>query len=114
MGRVTMNGPPECPDPQGWCIICLAEAKQKQWETTQDEQKEGLKASGEVLTVIPFPDALIREMNYGWYRAVSGSAPQLGVLNGVCWDHVDGLQPMHPTSLVDGKGAPAGLIKGKG
>lgn len=113
MGRVIMNGPPECPGGYDWCVICLCEAKQKQWHLTQDEQAAGLAASGEKTTAIAWPAALTKELNQGTYRAVAGSAPQLGVIDGICWDHVAGLQPMHQTSLVDGQGLPAGLIKGK-
>lgn len=114
MGRVILNGPPDCAEPCGWCLFCLMEAKQKQWELNQDRIKAGAEAPGDKLTVIGWLDGLTKELLPGWYRAVCGSAPQLGVVDGLCWGHVAGIQPMHRTSLVDQNGAPAGLVKGRG
>lgn len=113
MGRVIMNGPPECGDGE-WCPYCLMEAKQKQWALNQDRILAGIEAPGDELTVIPWLDGLTKELRSGWFRAVAGSAPQLGMCTGLCWDHVAGIAPMHQSRLVDGQGNPAGLIKGRG
>jgi hypothetical protein len=112
MGRVIMNGPPDCGAGE-WCPYCLMEAKEKQWQTSQDDIDAGFQASGEKLTVIPWPDGLTKELKPGRFRAVSGSAPHLGMCDGLCWDHVAGIAPMHAPPLVDGQGRPAGLIKGR-
>jgi hypothetical protein len=98
MGRVLMNEPPDCPDGH-WCPACLMIAKQEQWVMYQDEIQEGYEASGEKLTVIQFPAALGVELRPGRYRAVCGEFPQLGIVDGLCWQHVAGgraPQPVQP------------------
>jgi len=112
MGRVIMNGPPDSPYGE-WCPYCLMEAKHKQWSLTQDEQKAGLEASGDKLTVIPWPDGLTKEMQEGRYRAVAGAAPQLGIVDLLCWDHVAGIAPMHESRIV-GQDGQSRLIPGRG
>ncbi|HLM89242.1 MAG TPA: hypothetical protein VK284_09470 [Streptosporangiaceae bacterium] len=114
MGRVILNGPPPADDEAGHCVICLMRAKQRQWQLNEDKIKDGYAASGEKLTVIPWPDGLTNELRAGWYRGVPGDAPQLGIVDGLCWDDVAGMQPAHVSRLVNGAGAPAGLIKGRG
>ena len=114
MGRVIVNGPEDCGHKRGWCVICLAEAKQTQWLLTKDDQEAGLKKPGDELTVIPWMPALYKEMFPGLYRGVSGSAPQLGVVDGLCWNHMAGIAPAHRSSLVDGDGKAAGLMLGRG
>lgn len=109
MGRVIMNGPPE----GDWCPVCLMQAKQQHWELNQDKIKEGVEAPGDKLTVIPWLDGLTRELNEAAYLAVPGEAPQLGLMR-LCWGHVAGMMAAHQSRLVDGQGAPAGLIKGRG
>lgn len=109
MGQVLMNGPPDCPDGQ-WCPACLMTAKQRQWEMHGDEIKAGYDASGEKLTVIPWLPALTGELHAGRWRAVCGDFPGLGMIDGLCWNHVAGINPTVPEQapLI---AAPAGLIK---
>jgi len=95
MGRVMMNDPPACPDGQ-WCPACLMTAKQEQWIMYQDDIEAGYAASGEKLTVIEWPQALTKELRTGRYRAVCGEFPMLGIVEGLCWDHVAGAQPRAP------------------
>jgi hypothetical protein len=114
MGRVLLNGPPPADDAYGYCVICLMRAKQQQWTLNEDKIKEGYAASGEKLTVIPWPDGLTNELRYGWYRGVPGDAPQLGIVEGLCWDDVAGMQPAQQSRLIPGGVAPPGLIKGRG
>ncbi len=113
MGRVIMIGPV---DEASACPFCLMAAKQKQWEMYQDQIKAGYEASGEKVTVIPWPAALDSEILDGAYRAVPGDAPQLGLVAGLCWNHVAGIGPTRtPSGLVGGvTGLPAGFRKGKG
>ncbi len=109
MGTVIMNPPPDCPDGR-WCVICLMLVKQKQWEQYQPEIKAGWEASGEKRTVIPWPPGLTAEIRYGRYRGVSGDAPQLGVLDDLCWDRVAGLGAMPADSpLIPANALPPGL-----
>lgn len=113
MGQVLMNDPPVCPDGQ-WCPACLMIAKQQQWETHQDEIQAGYEASGEKLTVIPWLPALNTELRTGRYRAVCGEFPQLGIIDGLCWQHVAGGRPHQPQQQASPLvAAPAGLIKRK-
>ena len=114
MGRVIMNGPPDAPDTAGWCVTCLCLLKQRQYSAFEDDIKAGLEKPGDELTVIPWPPGLMKELRLGEYRSVPGNAPQLGVVEGLCWDCVAGLQPAHQSRLVDGAGIPAGLLKGRG
>lgn len=109
MGRVTMNGP----TPGDHCIICLMDAKQRQWEMYQAEIQAGYAASGEKLAVIPWPDALTREIGRGHYRAVSGDAPGMGIIDGLCWNHVAGINPTAPdmSQLDTQTKIPPGLLK---
>lgn len=92
MGRVVMNGPPELPNSQ-WCVACLMDAKQRQWEQFADEIQAGYAASGEKLTVIAWPDALTKELQAGIWRAVCGDFPQAGIVDSLCWTHVAGINP---------------------
>ena len=112
MGRVIMNEPP----PGDWCVACLMLAKQEQWVMFQDEIQAGYEASGEKLKVIEFPAALAKEMNPGRWRAVCGEFPMLGVVDGLCWQHVAGgqapqpVQPQAPVLDTTTK-LPPGLVK---
>lgn len=113
MGQVLMNGPPDCPDGQ-WCPACLMTAKQQQWETAQDEIQKGYEASGEKLTVIPWLPALTAELRTGRWRAVCGEFPSLGMVDGLCWNHVAGGRgPRAPEQASPLVAAPAGLINKK-
>ena len=109
MGHVIMNGPPD----GDWCPICLMRAKQKQWELNQDLIRQGAQGPGDKLTVIPWLDGLTKEMGQAAYLAVPGDAPQLGLVR-ICWNDVAGIGTAHVSSLVDGQGLPAGLMKGRG
>lgn len=112
MGRVLMNEPPA----GDWCVACLMIAKQEQWVMYQDEIQAGYEASGEELKVIPFPPALAKEMQVGRWRAVCGEFPQLGIVDGLCWQHVAGgraprpVQPQAPALDTTTK-LPPGLMK---
>jgi hypothetical protein len=114
MGRVIMNGPPDCPDGH-WCPACLMNAKQRQWEQYQDEIKAGHDASGEKLKVIEWPAALTRELQAGRYRAVCGEFPGVGMIDGLCWDHVAGINPtpaaMEAPVLDTTTRLPPGLVR---
>lgn len=99
MGRVIMNGPP--PD-RGYCLACLMTAKQRQWEQYQDEIQAGYAVSGDKLVVIPWPDALTKEILAGDYRAVAYDFSSVGVVDGLCWGHVAGINPTEsPASTLD-------------
>jgi hypothetical protein len=103
VGRVIMNGPP----PGNWCLACLMTAKQRHWEANQDDFDKAAAAGGDKLTVIPWPEALTREIREGIYRAVCGEFPSVGVVEPLCWNHVAGIDPSPVASrLVE---APAGL-----
>lgn len=91
MAQVIMLGPPAH---TRWCVICLMAAKQKQWETYQDQIEAGYKAPADGKpVVIPWPDVLTRELFEGEYRAVPGEATMLGIVDGLCWNHVAGINP---------------------
>lgn len=92
MGTVIMNGPPDCPNGD-WCVSCLMDAKQRQWEQYQDEIQKGHEASGEKKTVIPWPAGLTKALFVGEYRAVAGDYPQMGMVDPLCWTHVAGINP---------------------
>jgi hypothetical protein len=114
MAQVIMNGPPDGPG-RGWCPVCLMTAKQRQWEMFQEAIQDGYKASGDKPPVIiPWPDALTRELFEGTYRAVSGEAPMLGIVDGLCWNHVAGINPTEtePVPQLDtSTKLPPGLLK---
>lgn len=110
MGIVHLNGPT---DATGKCVICLAEAKQKQWETSQDEINAGSAASGDKTTYIPWPRGLDNEIQDGRYRGIAGAAPQMGVIDGLCWDHMAGVQEQKPASALTQEAViPPGLLRG--
>lgn len=114
MGRVVMNGPPDCPDGD-WCPACLMQAKQRQWEGYQDRIKAGFAADGQQTTYVAWPNVLNQEMRPGSYRAVCGDFPHLGIIDGLCWDHVAGINPSQsPSHLIQGLAVPPGLRKGQG
>lgn len=116
MGRVVMNGPPECPDGE-WCVACLMRAKQRQWEGYQDRIQAGFDAPGDKTVYVQWPEALTRELRTGLYRAVCGDFPQLGIVPGLCWDDVAGINPTRiPAGLEVANGPlPPGLLrKGRG
>ena len=107
MGRVIINGPP----PGNWCLACLMTAKQRQWEAHQGEIQAGADKGGDELTVIPWPEGLTNELAHGDYRAVCGEFPHLGVVDGLCWAHVAGINPAPmPAGLLD-TSAPAALAR---
>lgn len=110
MGAVHLNGP----DPGGRpCPMCLMAAKQHQWERFQEQIKAGFAQPADQETWIPWP-ADGPKILAGMYRAVPGEAPQLGIVDGLCWDHVAGFGASRPPALLDGKGIPPGLLKGRG
>lgn len=90
MGRVIMNGPPPG---RNYCIACLMQAKQRQGEAHQDDIQKGHAKGGDELTVIPWPAGLTAELLEGDYRAVCGDFPAVGVVDGLCWSHVAGINP---------------------
>ena len=115
MAQVILNGPPDCPDGR-WCPVCLMAAKQKQWETYADDIKAGYDAPAEHgKVVIGWPAALTRELFTGWYRAVCGDLPMLGIVDGLCWNHVAGINPTSADvpQLDTQTKIPPGLLKGK-
>jgi len=110
MARGVMNGPP----PGAWCLACLMDAKQRQWEMYQAEIQAGYAASGDAKpAVIPWPEALTRELGEGAYRAVCGEIPALGIVDGLCWNHVAGINPSQPDvgALDTQTRLPPGLLK---
>jgi len=117
MGRAYLNGPPDCPSPRGWCVICLMRAKQKQWEMTEDERRQIYEAPGDVVKFFEWPQVLTREMRPGDYRGVCGDAPMLGIVDGLCWDDVAGMDPTDaavPTLLRSNGPLPPGLQRKRG
>lgn len=111
MARVIMNGP----GPGRWCPACLMDAKQRQWEMFQDEIQAGYEASGDAKpVVIPWPKALDAELFEGEYRAVCGDLAMLGLVDGLCWNHVAGINPTQaevPSQLDTTTKVPPGLLK---
>jgi hypothetical protein len=110
VGTVHLTGPGE---PRGKCVFCLAAAKQVQWDQYQDQIRAGFEAGGDKVTWIPWPPGLDKMILDGPYRAVPGDAPGLGVVDGLCWDHVAGLGQRSGLAAAPGP-LPPGLIKGKG
>lgn len=111
MGIVHLSEPP--PFDYRPCVLCLSAAKQAQWETFSEMIEGSLKADDDTVTWVPWlaSPPLIREGNW---RAVPGDAPQLGVIDGLCWDHVAGFgRPKLRAPLLDGAGLPPGLLKGR-
>jgi hypothetical protein len=106
MALVHLVGPD---DTTGKCVMCLAHAKQLQWNAYQGEIKAAHAAGGDRVQWLAWLPALDKEILDGPYRAVPGDAPQLGVVDGLCWDHVAGIGAPAPPSPV----IPAGLIPGK-
>jgi hypothetical protein len=95
------------------CPLCLMAAKQYQWSLYQEMIEGFLKdADDKAAKWIPWPDGgpLIRE---GSWRGVPGDAPNLGLVDGLCWDHLAGFDPNpKPASgLLDGAGLPPGLLR---
>lgn len=68
-------------------------AKQKQWETFFDMITAGYEKPGDVVTAIPFPPGLVKEMLPGRWRGVASSFPQLGIIDGLCWPDLAGIDP---------------------
>lgn len=119
MGRVIYNGPPEPPIGKRWCPACLMDAKQRQWELHQDEINAGHAKGGDELTVIPWPRGLTQELSFGEYFAVCGDFPNVGMIDGLCWSHVAGINPSPPpgAELDTTTTIPPGLLRrqeGKG
>jgi hypothetical protein len=114
VAQVIMNGPPDS-NAEPWCPVCLMNAKQKQWEAYAYDIKAGYDApAGGSPVVIPWPAALTRELFAGRYRAVCGDTPMLGIIDGLCWDHVAGINPTAvPPQLDTQTKLPPGLLKGK-
>lgn len=113
MAQVILIGPPDAARP--WCPVCLMAAKQKQWETYQAEIQAGYAASGDSKpVVIPWPEALTRELFESQYRAVCGDLPMLGIVDGLCWNHVAGINPTQaetPPALDTTTKIPPGLLR---
>lgn len=112
MAQVILNGPPDGPD--RWCPACLMSAKQKQWEMYQHEINAGYQAPAtDNPVVISWPAALTRELHPGVYRAVCGDLPMLGIIDGLCWNHVAGINPTDaevPVQLDTKTKLPPGLL----
>ena len=112
MGTVHLNGPDLG---GGECVICVSQAKQRQWERYQKDIEAGLSAPADETAWIPWPADLDKQILDGRYTGVPGDAPSLGVVRGLCWDHVAGINPSgSPSSLITGGPLPRGLLKGKG
>jgi hypothetical protein len=109
MGVAHLIGPG---DTEGKCVICLMLAKQAQWEMYQDELKAAHAASGEVVRWLAWPSGLDAQILDGPYTGVPGEAPQLGVVRGLCWDHVAGIG--RPKVQHIAAPMPPGLMKGRG
>lgn len=113
MAQVILNGPP----PGNWCITCLMDAKQKHWEMSQVQREAGYAAPADgPPVVISWPAALTRELFPGDYRAVCGELPMLGVIDGLCWNHVAGTNPTNaevPVLHTSTRLPPGLLGKGK-
>jgi hypothetical protein len=111
MGKVIMNGP----EPSGKCIVCLMDAKQRQWEMFAEEIQAGYAAGGDAKPVIiPWSEVLDREVQPGDYRGVCYEFSQLGVIEPLCWHHMAGINPTQVEdtapavpSLYTGDGVPA-------
>jgi hypothetical protein len=113
MGTVHLNEPALDPADRP-CFICLSVAKQFQWELYADLIEEGLKAPAKETAWIPWPSNA-PPIRPGNWRGICGDAPQVGVTDGLCWDHLAGIGvPKPPSPLVDGSAIPPGLLKGKG
>jgi hypothetical protein len=111
MGVVHLNGPA---DAENICPFCLMKAKQLQWEMYQDEIQAAYKASGDKVTYIAWPAGLDKQLGEARYVAVSGDAPQLGLVR-LCWDHVAGVKEQEaPSQLAQAAPVPAGLLRGRG
>jgi hypothetical protein len=112
MGTVHLNGPPDPPG-ERWCVACLMAAKQAQWEAYQSDIEKALAADDATVKWIEWPPGPVT-MRAGEYRAVCGDFPQLGVLDGLCWDHVAGFKAAPaPLPLDTTTKLPPGLLKGK-
>jgi hypothetical protein len=115
MSQVIMVGPADCPDGE-WCPVCLMDAKQKQWEMYTPEIEAGYAASADGRpVVIPWPAALSKELHSGRYRAVNWDLQQLGLISGLCWNHVAGTNPTKAeVPVLDTQTKlPPGLLKGQ-
>jgi hypothetical protein len=112
MGQVILNGPPECLQGE-YCLSCLMDAKQRQWEAYQEEIKAGYAAPADKKTVIAWPPGLTDTLYVGLYRAVAGDYAQLGVVEPLCWTHVAGINPTDTDrpELIPGRALPPGLLK---
>lgn len=95
-----MNGPP----PGNYCLACLMTAKQRQFEAHGGDIEQGYANGGDELTVIPWPPGLTSELGPAEYRAVCFEFAQLGVVDGLCWTHVAGINPsgVPQSALVPG------------
>ncbi len=111
MGTVHLVEPPEYDGNP--CFMCLMAAKQHQWDLYNEPIEAGLAKPDSEVTWIPWPakPPVIRE---GSWRGVPGDAPELGVCEGLCWDHLAGYKPVRVSTLADGKGVPPGLLRGRG
>jgi hypothetical protein len=115
MARVIMVGPPD-PGEGRWCPVCLMDAKQKQWEI---HEADILKAydlpAADKPVVFPWPGALTRELHAGYYRAVCYDFQMLGLIDGLCWNHVAGTNPTRADvpQLDTQTKLPPGLLKGR-
>lgn len=114
MAQVILVGPA----PGNWCIACLMDAKQKHWEMSADARKAGYEApASDKPVVIGWPAVLDRELLDGPYRGVCGELPMLGVVDGLCWNHMAGTNPADaevPVLDTHTRIPPGLLGKGKG
>ncbi len=112
MGIVHLNGPPDCPSARGWCIICQMRAKQKQWEMSEIARQAAYDSPGDQVKYIAWPAVLTQELQAGDYRGVAGEYPMLGIIDGICWDDMAGVEPTTapvPTLLQANGPLPPGL-----
>lgn len=103
MARVIMEGPPPCGEDCGWCVLCISEVKMRHFQASQERIKAG-QASPMAMVRVPWQAILTAALQPGRYRGIAGGAAHLGVIDGLCWDHIAGLQSMHQTGLLDGQG----------
>lgn len=114
MGELIYNGPPPGVT-DGACVVCLSVAKQRQHENAEErgQVKAGLDAPDDEIMTIPWDDSLNKKIRPGPYRAISGDAPSLGIVD-LCWNHVAGVSESRRSHLLSGGKIPPGLIKGGG
>lgn len=76
------------------CPMCLMYAKQMQWTRNLEriEAHHELPETEKQL-VIAWPPELEKHIRPGYYRGVPGDSPSMGIIDGLCWDHLAGYDP---------------------